>query len=247
MSSIRRVRLADGVIEEIRRRILNGELRKGDKLPNQSEFAAQLGVSRPSLREALNTLSLIGAVEQRPGFGTVIKAESPLLFTDHLAAPLVSDAQATLELIESRRYIEADVVEMAAKSATEGEIQELGEMVDQMPKALKEARTRDYTDLDLAFHYKIAEAAHNRFMLHMFVTLRGLMEQFMRETFNVLPGLLERSLKFHLNIYQAIRNRAVKKASSNMNHHIEDIKRALEHYYQVNLGDGLTSKRRSEL
>jgi GntR family transcriptional repressor for pyruvate dehydrogenase complex len=120
-------------------------------------------------------------------------------------------------------------------------------MVDQMPKALKEARTRDYTDLDLAFHYKIAEAAHNRFMLHMFVTLRGLMEQFMRETFNVLPGLLERSLKFHLNIYQAIRNRAVKKASSNMNHHIEDIKRALEHYYQVNLGDGLTSKRRSEL
>lgn len=244
MNSIRRVRLADALIEEIRRRILNGELKKGDKLPNQSEFAAQLGVSRPSLREALNTLSLIGAIEQRPGYGTVIKAESPLLFTDHLAAPMVSDAQATLELIESRRYIEADVVEMAAKSATQDEIRELGEIVDQMPKALKEGRIGGYTDLDLAFHYKIAEAAHNRFMLHMFVTLRGLMEQFMRETFNVLPGLFERSLKFHINICQAIGNRDVKKASRNMNRHIEDIQRALAHYYQVTLGDGLTTKAR---
>ena len=199
----------------------------------------------PPLREALNTLSLIGAIEQRPGYGTVIKAESPLLFTDHLAAPLVSDAQATLELIESRRYIEADVVEMAAKSATLKEIRELGEIVDQMPKALKAGRTGGYADLDLAFHYKIAEAAHNRFMLHMFVTLRGLMEQFMRETFTVLPDLLERSLKFHINISQAIGNRDVKKASRNMNRHIEDIQRALAHYYQVTLGDGLTTKARS--
>jgi GntR family transcriptional repressor for pyruvate dehydrogenase complex len=110
---------------------------------------------------------------------------------------------------------------------------------------LREGRTGDYTELDLAFHYKVAEAAHNRFMLHMFVTLRGLMEQFMRETFNVLPGLLDRSLKFHINIYEAIRKRDVKKASSNMNHHIGDIERALEHYYQVTLVDGLTSKARS--
>ncbi len=131
------------------------------------------------------------------------------------------------------------------KAQPKDEIRELSEIVDQMPKALKEGRTGGYTDLDLAFHYKIAEAAHNRFMLHMFVTLRGLMEQFMRETFNVLPGLLERSLKFHINICQAIGNRDVKKASRNMNRHIEDIQRALAHYYQVTLGDGLTTKARN--
>jgi GntR family transcriptional repressor for pyruvate dehydrogenase complex len=49
------------VIEEINRMILSGEVKEGDKLPNQNDFAAQLGVSRPSLREALHTLTLIGA------------------------------------------------------------------------------------------------------------------------------------------------------------------------------------------
>ena len=59
MASIKRKKLSDSVIEEIKRMLLSGELQEGDKLPNQNEFAAQLGVSRPSLREALNTLTLI--------------------------------------------------------------------------------------------------------------------------------------------------------------------------------------------
>ena len=87
MASVKEKKLAESVIEEIKRMIVDGELKEGDKLPNQNEFAVQLGVSRPSLREALHTLALIGAIEQRPGLGTVLKQLDPKLWADQLALP----------------------------------------------------------------------------------------------------------------------------------------------------------------
>jgi GntR family transcriptional repressor for pyruvate dehydrogenase complex len=233
MAVIKRKKLADSVIEEIKRMVDVGELKEGDKLPNQLEFAAQLGVSRPSLREALHTLTLIGAIEQRPGLGTVIKSANSTLWAEQLSPHLVSDAQASLELVEARRFIEVGVVELAVNNATGKDIQKMGKLIDDMTKALKEERPKDYSELDMAFHHQIADASHNRFMLHMFVTIRGLMEQFIRETFTVIPGLLERSLKFHIGVYENIKERNSAKAVKNMKNHILDIEKALKNFYET--------------
>lgn len=233
MAVIKRKKLADSVIEEIKRMVDVGELNEGDKLPNQLEFAAQLGVSRPSLREALHTLTLIGAIEQRPGLGTVIKSANPTLWAEQLSPPLVSDAQASLELVEARRFIEVGVVELAVNNATGEDIQKMGKLIDDMTMALKEERPKDYSELDMAFHHQIAGASHNRFMVHMFVTIRGLMEQFIRETFTVIPGLLERSLKFHIGVYENIKERNSAKAVKNMKNHILDIEKALKNFYET--------------
>jgi GntR family transcriptional repressor for pyruvate dehydrogenase complex len=232
MTAIKRKKLADSVIEEIIRRIESGELKEGDKLPNQNEFAAQLGVSRPSLREALHTLTLIGAIEQRPGFGTVIRAENTARMAEHLSPPLVSDTAATMELMEARRYIELSVVDLAVERATDEDLTELKSSIRAMKDALEQDRPDDYTQADLAFHYQIASAAHNRFLIHLFVTIRGLMEQFMREAFTVRPRLLDKSMKFHTLIYEGIRDRNREKALDQMKQHLESIETALADYYQ---------------
>jgi GntR family transcriptional regulator, transcriptional repressor for pyruvate dehydrogenase complex len=233
MAAIKRRKLADAVIEEIKRMLASGELAEGDKLPNQNEFAAQLGVSRPSLREAMHTLNLIGAIEQRPGMGTVIKSANPGLWAEKLSPPLVSDEPASLELIEARRFIEIGAVELAVAHATVKDVRKMGSLIRDMKRALDEGRPREYSALDMEFHYQIASAAHNRFVLHMFVTLRGLMEQFIREAFIVVPGLLERSLSFHHRIYEAIRDRSAHQAAATMKQHIQDIQKALENHYQT--------------
>ncbi len=235
MASIKRTKIADAVLEEIRRRCLSGELKEGDKLPNQNEFAAQLGVSRPSLREALHTLNLVGAIEQRPGFGTVLRSCAPILYANQVSPPLMSDHQATLELVVFRRFIELGTVELAVQNATQREIRRIGSLVAKMRKALDQGRSGDYTEIDVDFHFTIAEAAHNRFMLHQAVTVRGFLEQFMRESFSVLPGMLERSFKFHQEIYRAISERNLRKAKSQMSRHIQDIQRGLERYYDLSL------------
>lgn len=232
MAAVKRKKLAEVVIEEIARMLAAGELREGDKLPNQNQFARQLGVSRPSLREALHTLSLIGAIEQRPGMGTVIKSAAPGLWAQRLSPPLVSDEQATLELLEARRFIESAAVELAVAHAADAEIREMGALVRGMQQALDRGRPEVYSRLDMEFHHRIAAAAHNRFVMHMFVTLRGLMEQFIREAFIVVPGLLERSLAFHRRIHAALRDRRGGEAAAAMTRHIGDIQKALATHYR---------------
>jgi len=233
LASIEKKKLSDAVIAEIKRMIENGELKEGDKLPNQLEFAAQLGVSRASLREALHTLTLIGAIEQRPGLGTVLKSSNPALWAEQLSPPLVSDIEATLKLLEARRIVEAGVVELAVANATAEDIKKIQHLVEEMARALDEDRTDEYSQLDMGFHHQIASASHNSFMVHMFVTIRGLMEQFIREAFTVIPGLLERSLKYHIGIYEGIQQGNRRKAATEMKNHILDIEQAFRDYYST--------------
>jgi GntR family transcriptional repressor for pyruvate dehydrogenase complex len=231
MGRIIKKKLADVVLEEIQRMIATGELKEGDKLPNQNQFAAQLGVSRVSLREALNTLEMIGAIEQRPGCGTVFRGRVPTLYTDHLTPPLMADEQDTAELIEARRFLEVDNVELAVTNATAAEIERMGHLVEAMAAAVKAGRLQDYVEKDVAFHHAIAEASHNRFLVHLFVTIRRLMERFIAESFTVMPGLIERSLKFHAKIYEALDRRDRRRAVAAMTNHLNDILRSLAGYY----------------
>jgi len=229
---ISRKKVADAVIEEIKRMIQSGELKEGQKLPNQNAFAAQLGVSRTSLREALNTLTRLGITEQRPGYGTVLRSRMPAIFVDHVNPPLISDKQATIELIEVRRFVETGTAELSVKNIKPDQIKEMDSLIKEMPKSLKEGRIDDYIGHDLAFHYLIAKASHNRFLINIFITIRGFLEQYMRESFRVMPWMLARSLKFHQNIYQAIKNRSAPEAAFHMKRHILDVQKAIQQYYQ---------------
>jgi GntR family transcriptional repressor for pyruvate dehydrogenase complex len=139
---------------------------------------------------------------------------------------------ATIELIEARRFIEIGATELAVKNASPEQINEMGILIKEMPRSLKEGRIDDYIEQDVAFHFLIAKASHNRFLVNLFVTIRGFMEQYMRESFHLLPYMLERSLKFHQNIYQSVKAGSRSRAVSQMKRHILDIQRAIQNYYR---------------
>ncbi len=67
-------RISDEIFEQIRKLIVEGKLRPGDKLPPERELATQMGVSRPTLREAINKLEARGLLEQKQGGGTFVKS-----------------------------------------------------------------------------------------------------------------------------------------------------------------------------
>lgn len=246
MTRIKKNKVADLVIEEMQRMIESGELREGDKLPSQSEFAAQLGVSRTSLREALHTLALLGAIEQRPGYGTAIRSRVPVVYADQLTLPMIADEAATIELIEARRLIERANVELAVQNASPEDIGEMATIISDMAEALRENRASDFMVKDMEFHYLIAKATHNQVMVHLYLTMQRLIEQFIQETLTVLPGLVTRSQSFHRDIYRGIADKDQAKALSSMEKHILDIQGALERYYEVahirNDGNGDTSR-----
>ena len=232
MALIKKKKLADEVIDEIKRMIQSGELKEGDRLPNQNELAAQLGVSRTSLREAFNTLSVLGILEQHQGYGTIVKSKFSALYADHLSAPFITDEKATMELLEARQFIEIGAARLAAKNATPKQIKEMGVLIDDMAKANKREDTQKLSEQDIEFHFLIAQATQNRVIIHLLATIRGLMEKFMHEAFLILHDQ-KRYLKAHRDIYNAIKKKDPLKASSLIKKHIADVQKDLQQYYRV--------------
>ena len=232
MALIKKKKLADEVIDEIKRMIQSGELKEGDRLPNQNELAAQLGVSRTSLREAFNTLSVLGILEQHQGYGTIVKSKFSALYADHLSAPFITDEKATMELLEARQFIEIGAARLAAKNATPKQIKEMGVLIDDMAKANKREDTQKLSEQDIEFHFLIAQATQNRVIIHLLATIRGLMEKFMHEAFLILHDQ-KRYLKAHRDIFNAIKKKDPLKASSLIKKHIADVQKDLQQYYRV--------------
>lgn len=227
----KRKKLSAIVIDEIRRMIESGELKEGDRLPNQNRFAEELGVSRPSLREALSQLTNAGVVEQKPRAGTILKVANTDLWFGLPFAPVLSDRPATLELIEARKEIEPMATRLAVARLEPSDLRKIGASLEKMEEFFTAGARREYLKEDLTFHYLIAKAGRNRYVLQMLINLKLLMEEFMRESFDEIEGLLGSSLTHHRAIYAAIAERNPEAAVLAMRNHIQDIESALGGYY----------------
>jgi len=231
LNKIRKKRLADEVINEITKLIQNGELKEGDMLPSQSEFAAQLGVSRPSLREALNTLASLGVIELRPGLGTFLRSNYSSLYIDYLNVPLISNPKVTNELLEVREFLEVGAAGLAAKNATDNEIEQMRVLVEEMDKALYKKRMDEATDRDLDFHMLISDASRNGMLKSILMNIRSTIKEFMYETNMVVD--FSAYQKDHRALYHAIKNRDEMKAKAQMKKHIINLRSEVNLYYEL--------------
>jgi len=228
----KKIKISEMIIEEMKRMLREGELKEGDKLPNQYEFAEQLGVSRPSLREALNQLSVLGVVEQKPGAGTILKSGNPDLWFEQPSPPMLNDEDATLELLEARNNIESIAIELAAERINKEDIIALDMSIKKMEMYYKEENLHEYYKEDINFHYLIAKSSHNRYILQTIVNLKILMGKFMKESFEINPKLLQNSLEHHRAIFKALSNKDKINSVKEIKNHINDIELQIRNYYK---------------
>lgn len=99
-----------------------------------------------------------------------------------LDLPLISDAQGVQELIEARKVIVVDMVELAVERASDVELKKLERITDEMTRMVENGRVEDYSKKNIQFHHLIAQAAHNRFLSHLFTAIRQFLDQFIRES-----------------------------------------------------------------
>ena len=206
MSRIRKTKISDSVLEEIRRQILDGELREGDKLPCQDLLAAKMGVSRSSLREALQSLSLVGAIEQRPGVGTVVKHRANALLAGKIDR-LSASGFSFLDLLETRHLLEVNLIDLVVVRITDQELQLLEQSIQNAYFIIKEGRNGDYYQEDLSFHILLAQASHNLFLAHLISVINYQVEGLMREYFRHAPHNNLASLQHHQSIVRALKKR----------------------------------------
>src|SRR5258708_30694532 len=149
-------------IDKIRELIVSGSWGPGDRLPKESELAAQLGLSRNSLREAVRALSQLRVLEVRQGDGTYVSSLEPRLLlesTGFISHLLLGETE--IELYEVRRILEAAAASLAAGRIDAGEKEELGRILQRMRAA---NTVEELVEADVAFHAVIATAAGNGFL-----------------------------------------------------------------------------------
>jgi GntR family transcriptional regulator, transcriptional repressor for pyruvate dehydrogenase complex len=157
----RAVSVTEDAIARIRERIASGVWGPGAKLPREADLAADLGLSRSSLREAVRALSLVRVLEVRQGDGTYVSSLEPDLLLGHptrFAAPLLR-GRTVLELFEVRRLLEPAAAGLAALRIGEEDKAALKRELDRMHAAGD--RVEHLVEADAAFHDVIARAAGN--------------------------------------------------------------------------------------
>lgn len=167
-------RLADTIVEELEKMILEGILQPGERLPAERVLAEQFGVSRPSLREAVQRLATKGLLVSRQGGGHFVAESLGTSFTDPLITLLEGHPDAQRDLLEYRRTLEADCAYYAALRATALDKAHLKTAYEALQACYASEGTSDLSEegaADARFHLAIAEASHNVVLLH---TIRGL-------------------------------------------------------------------------
>ncbi|GAA4426481.1 FadR/GntR family transcriptional regulator [Georgenia halophila] len=230
-SSVTKSRTYQQVVEQIRERILDGRLGPGSHLPNEREFAQQLGCSRTSLREALRILESQGIIDIRvgggPDGGAVVTSAARSSMGGVLELQLALGQYSYDEIIETRIALESWSCLRAASSADRQSIGQLEEILTAMEDP--EIDVREFNRLDVEFHALIARSANNALTQDFMSIIRDAIHSQMIEAYNALPDWRGRVVPVkseHRAILEAIANHEGQRASELVIAHINDFFRS---------------------
>jgi len=214
--SIEPRRLYRQIADQIRSLIRSGEYAVGARLPPERDLAKQLGVSRPSVREALIALEVEGLVEVRIGSGIYVLAGNGPSANDE-----ADDPAGPFELLRARYVIEAECAALAAKSARREQVEALEGALAEMER--EHADGRPALAADRLFHLRIAEATGNGALVHVVKTLweerTGPLYKQLEHHYDT-PGLWEAAMAEHRAVLKAIAERDPALARAAMQRHL---------------------------
>jgi GntR family transcriptional repressor for pyruvate dehydrogenase complex len=226
--SIKPVRLADTIAAHIQTMILEGVLRPGEKLSAERDLAEKLGVSRPSLREALTQLEHKGLLITTKSGTHVAKFLAPLL--DPLAELLRDDVRVTTDYFEYRRLMESHAASLAARRATDFDRDSIRACLAKIKLAHEAEDPAEESVADTELHLLIYEAAHNVVILHVMRVFSDLLRKgifYSREQLYRRPGVRDMLIKQHIELGEAVlagdSQRAEQAASDHMTFTVETL------------------------
>lgn len=243
-SRIEAQRLPAAAARQIELLILRGVLRPGTRLPPERELAERMGVSRPSLREALAELHEAGLVDARPGAGVFVAEVLGSAFSPALIRLFGAHDEAVFDFIAFRRDLEGLAAERAARHAGAADLAVIRAAFERMEAGI--ARRGDGAALDAAFHLAILEAAHNVVLLHVMRSIYDLLREgvfynrqimFARRT--TRAALLEQ----HRGILTALEARDPAGARAAVEAHMDYVAGALRDHRRAERNDAVARQR----
>lgn len=208
--------VARGLLDFIEER----SLMPGDSLPSESQLAAEFGVSRPVIREALRTLQGQGLIEIITGKNAVIKPVSSVILRQFFERATTLKAATFRDLIEVRRGLEIQSAMLAAERCTAEDVAKMNAIIDKMQKSIKDHVI--FAEYDVELHLTIALASQNPVLFHLIESIRDAMRD------NVLHGLKHR---FTDEEYENVQSRHEAIVAALAKHDPEQAQRAMQEHF----------------
>lgn len=220
-----RTPVSQSVAKQLQKMIQSGEIAISERLPSQRVLSERLGVSRPSLREALMTLETLGLIQTFPGRGTFVsdpKAKQPIdgrqwrYSQDHVIE----------DVYEVRLLLEERLAHHAAETCTVQDIKILTQATDRMEDAWSRNDLVATVDADVVFHQHIADKCPNSLLLQTYYAASDLFAETQRQPIPFTPvDRMVSSVAEHRKIVEAINNRNPEQAAQAMGTHIRNTAR----------------------
>lgn len=228
-SSVRRPALLsvpDRLAVDLERLILEGELKPGDRLPTEQELGQHFGVSRVSVRQALHQLDARGLIDRKPGRGTTVRSAASRggqagSALTNLMTSTASGAMELAQIMELRAIIEPPIAALAAERLTQGDTEQLRDLVEEMER---ESDLERYAELDRIFHQAISQYTHNPLLAQLTDLIATEIAPSRRRAVQS-PERKAASSVAHRRIFEALAEHDPARAEAEAHAHVESVLR----------------------
>lgn len=166
------------VIEHFKKKIIDGELRPGEKLPPEREIAEQLNVSRNSVREAIRIMDMTGVISSQQGSGNYITCEFQKSLAETMTMMFAMDQIDYRQISQIRQALERLALSLAVMQATDEQIAEMETLVEELDQSTDDEKN---VTLDKKIHFTLAQASGNILVLDFLEACSGVIDMFIKD------------------------------------------------------------------
>ncbi|HWR44482.1 FadR/GntR family transcriptional regulator [Sporomusa sp.] len=211
--------ISDEIYKSIELKIINGELKAGDKLPSENELCKIWNTSRISVRQALERMVALGILKKVRGGGTYVSAADSTISLSPLLTFAIFREESIRDILIFRKVIDVGIVKICAVNRDEENLNRLRICLDDMEISLATEDRVKFNEADLEFHMEIARGSKNPLNVKVYEMLRHIIRK-NQININVMLGISS-SIKEHRNIYIAIEDNNPELAAHFMEKHIQ--------------------------
>lgn len=216
---IQKIKVGEQVFEQLKQMLLSGEWVPGDKVPSENELANMFGVSRITVRQALQKLNALGLIETRFGEGSFVKNAEPGDVMQTLIPTAYLTANSIEQVMEFREIIDIESTRLAAKRVTSEDIKNLRLINQKMLQINASENQNKFAELDAEFHFEIGRITKNALMVKTNQILQDVLQSAMIEIIERMGG--ESAIKYHSLIIDALEQKDENLAVSLMREHLD--------------------------
>ena len=221
MAKLHRVKtdsLRTQIYIQLKNQLLNGAWKPGEKLPSENQLCETFGVSRVTVRAALQQLQILGMVETKHGGGTYALELPPITAINNLQpAILINRNHDIITVLEYRKIIEKGTIGIAVEKLRDKDLEYLEDTYQTMLASVNDLTS--FAQADFKFHLRIAEIANNPIINNLCHLINQIMTASMADIVDLLG--CEMGLYYHRRIIDALRTRDKTTCESEMEKHID--------------------------